>query len=135
MPKRASVRGMGADIFFGGEQAPTALDELSDDAERPVTDPEQPAPPAPIRPLRPAEERQPARQRASALASEQASTLAAVSDETIDTIRRAVKVAGKEVSFVRLTAQVKAQLADIVYKYKRKSKNRTENKINRIAVN
>ena len=135
MPKRASVKGMGADIFFGGEPAPAAPEELSDEAENPVADQEQSAPPAPIRPLRPAEERQPARARASTLASEQASRLAAASDETIDIIRRAVKVAGKEVSFVRLTVEEKAQLADIVYTYKRQGKKTTENEINRIAVN
>ena len=135
MPKRASVKGMGADIFFGGEPAPAALDELDDESERSVTEPDQPSTPAPIRELHPAEALQPARPRASQLASEQASTLATVSDETIDTIRRAVKVAGKEVSFVRLTAEEKAQLTDIVYTYKRQGKKTTENEINRIAVN
>ena len=135
MPTRASVKGMGADIFFGGEQAPAALDELVDQAESQASEPAQPATPAPIRPLHPADVRQPARPRANRLASEQASTLAAVSDETIDAIRRAVKVAGKEVSFVRLTAEEKAQLADIVYTYKRGGKKTTENEINRIAVN
>jgi hypothetical protein len=135
VPKRASVKGLGADIFFGGEQAPPSLDELDDEARISVTEQDQPATPAPIRPLHPADARQPARARASRLASEQASTLAAVSDETIDAIRRAVKVAGKEVSFVRLTAEEKAQLADIVYTYKRQGKKTTENEINRIAVN
>ncbi len=135
MPKRASVRGMGADIFFGGEPTPAALAEPTEETDSAVSEPEQPVAPAAIRPLRAAEPRQPARQRTSTLASEQASTLAAVSDETIDTIRRAVKVAGKEVSFVRLTAEEKAQLADIVYTYKRQGKKTTENEINRIAVN
>ena len=135
MPKRASVKGMGADIFFGGEPAPAALDELDDEAGRSVTEPDQPPTPAPIRELHPADVRQPARPRASRRASEQASTLAMVSSETIDAIRRAVKVAGKEVSFVRLTVEEKAQLADIVYTYKRQGKKTTENEINRIAVN
>jgi hypothetical protein len=135
VPKRASLKGMGADIFFGGEQTQAALNELDDEAESPVAERDQPATPAPIRPLHPTETRQPARPRASRLASEQASTLAPVSDETIDAIRRAVKVSGKEVSFVRLTAEEKAQLADIVYTYKRQGKKTTENEINRIAVN
>ena len=50
-------------------------------------------------------------------------------------IRKAVKVPGKEVSFVRLTAEEKGQLADIVYTYKRQGKKTSENEINRIAIN
>ncbi len=131
MPKRASVKGMGADIFFSGEQSPAPVDSPNKDAEDTVPAPEQPASPAPIRPLHAPRASQPARQHASVLAS----TLASVPDETIDTIRRAVKVPGREVSFVRLTSEEKAQLADIVYTYKRQGKKTTENEINRIAVN
>ncbi len=36
---------------------------------------------------------------------------------------------------MRLTAEEKARLADIVYTYKRQGKKTTENEINRIAVN
>ena len=61
--------------------------------------------------------------------------LAPVPDEVIATIRQAVKVVGREVSFVRLTPEEKAQVADIVYTYKRQGKKMTENEINRIAVN
>ncbi len=131
MPKRASVKGMGADIFFSGEQSPAPVDLPNDDAEDTVPAPEQPASPAPIRPLHAPQAGQPARQQARSLAS----TLAQVPDEAIGAIRRAVKVPGKEVSFVRLTAEEKAQLADIVYTYKRQGKKTTENEINRIAVN
>jgi len=126
---------MGAEIFFGGQQPPAGLDELDEEADGATTEPDQPATPAPIRPLHPAEARQPARPHATTRASLLASTLAAVADETIDTLRRAVKVAGKEVSFVRLTVEEKAQLADIVYTYKRQGKKTSENEINRIAVN
>jgi hypothetical protein len=75
---------------------------------------------------------------ASKPASRQASELASVlasSTELIETIRKTVKVPGKEVSFVRLTAREKGELADIVYTYKRRGKKTTENEINRIAVN
>lgn len=53
----------------------------------------------------------------------------------IETIRKAIKVPGREVSFVRLTPDEKAQLAEIVYHYKRQGKKTSENEINRIAIN
>lgn len=55
--------------------------------------------------------------------------------QTIDAIRKIVKSPGKEVSFIRLTGDEKAQLAEIVYAYKRRGHRTTENEINRIAVN
>ncbi len=66
-------------------------------------------------------------------ASNQASMLA--DRDVIEMIRKAVKVPGKEVSFVRLTAEEKGQLAEIVYTYKRQGKKTSENEINRIAIN
>src|SRR6266536_1003107 len=48
-----------------------------------------------------------------------ASTLARYTDSTIETIRKTVKAAGKEVSFIRLTQNEKNQLADILYTFKR----------------
>jgi hypothetical protein len=44
-----------------------------------------------------------------------ASVLASYTDSTIETIRKTVKAAGKEVSFIRLTQNEKNQLADILY--------------------
>ncbi len=64
-----------------------------------------------------------------------ANKLASYHDDVVETIRKAVKTPGKEVSFVRLTAEEKAQLADIVYTYKRQGKKTSENEINRIAIN
>jgi hypothetical protein len=46
-----------------------------------------------------------------------------------------VKVPGREVSFVRLSADEKTRLADIVYTYKRQGQKTSENEINRIAIN
>jgi hypothetical protein len=46
-----------------------------------------------------------------------------------------VKVPGREVSFVRLTADEKARAAEIVYAYKRRGQKTSENEINRIALN
>ncbi len=61
--------------------------------------------------------------------------LAEQQDDVIEVIRKAVKVPGREVSFVRLTQDEKGQLADIVYTYKRQGKKTSENEINRIAIN
>ena len=72
--------------------------------------------------------------RASVKAIKHASMLAQRSD-VIEVIRKAVKVPGREVSFVRLTQEEKSQLADIVYTYKRQGKKTSETEINRIAIN
>jgi hypothetical protein len=63
-----------------------------------------------------------------------ASTLARYPDSIIETIRKAVKQAGREVTFVRLTPEEKSQLADIVYTYKRQGVKTSENEISRIAM-
>jgi hypothetical protein len=75
------------------------------------------------------------KKKANKLASNPASMLASYHDDVVETIRKAVKTPGKEVSFVRLTAEEKTQLADIVYTYKRQGKKTSENEINRIAIN
>jgi hypothetical protein len=67
--------------------------------------------------------------------SVKASTLASYHDSLIDTIRKAVKHTGREVTFVRLTPEEKGQLADIVYTYKRHGVKTSENEISRIAIN
>jgi hypothetical protein len=63
------------------------------------------------------------------------STLAGYHDSTIETIRKTVKAAGKEVSFIRLTQNEKNQLGDIIYTFKRQGVRTTENEVNRIALN
>lgn len=68
-------------------------------------------------------------------ASELASTLASHPDEMVAAIRKVVRTSGREVSYVRLTAEEKAVLGDIVYTFKKQGKKTTENEINRIAVN
>ncbi len=54
---------------------------------------------------------------------------------TIEAIRKVVKGPGREVSFVRLTPEEKAEVVDIVYTYRRQGQKTTENEINRIALN
>ena len=56
-------------------------------------------------------------------------------DAFIFTIRRTIRAAGKEVVYVRLTAAEKAELADIVYTYKRRGQKTSDTEISRIAVN
>jgi hypothetical protein len=67
--------------------------------------------------------------------SNQASVLARYHDSTIETLRKAVKAVGKEVSFMRLTQGEKNQLADVLYTFKRQGIKTTENEVNRIALN
>ena len=53
----------------------------------------------------------------------------------VQAIRKVVRVSGKEVSYVRLTPEEKAQLADIIYAYKRQGQKTSENEIHRVALN
>jgi len=69
------------------------------------------------------------------LAGAPASKLASYPDEMIEAVRKIVRITGKEVSFVRLTPAEKAQLADIVYTFKKQGRKTSETEINRIAVN
>jgi len=55
--------------------------------------------------------------------------------ETVDTVRKVVKVVGRDVSFVRLSPEEKRRLAGIVFTYKMQGVKTTENEINRIAIN
>ena len=55
--------------------------------------------------------------------------------ELVGVIRRVVRVVGKEGATLRLTAEEKARLADVIYAYKRKGKRTSETEIIRIALN
>jgi len=56
-------------------------------------------------------------------------------DDVIDTIRRAVRVVGKEAATYRYSPEEKARVADIIYTYKRHGVRTSENEISRIALN
>jgi len=157
MPKRVSVKGKGADLFFGDydslgaaaeSAAPMSANGLR--AESPL----EPSPAAaesappeltaevaktPEKPSRARSVSQHASATASSVASQRdnelASMLASVEVETIEAIRKVVKTLGRDVSFVRLTPEEKAEVSDIVYTYKRQGQKTTENQINRIAIN
>jgi hypothetical protein len=149
--KRVSVKGKGADLFFGGadstptsdvsiEEASTTPDTSADASSNGASDnvgTEESVSP-PIRSVRPSRRREASKQNkepASISASVLASTLGEIDTDVVHAIRKTVKVPGREVSYVRLTADEKNQLAEIVYTYRRQGKKTTENEINRIAVN
>lgn len=156
MPKRVSLKGKGADLFFGdypaapGDEAasppieaPESLDAATMAVVPRLPSPMSPSPPAdepPDAPTRkPPRSRRPAIRSAStlahALASQHDSTLVQLDADTVESIRQVIKAPGREVSFVRLTPEEKAHLSDIVYTYKRQGQKTSETEINRIAIN
>jgi len=72
---------------------------------------------------------------ASKHASSHASVLAPYPDSLVEAIRRVVKSYGKEVSYVRLSKEEKAELDDLLYQFKRHGLKTSENEINRVALN
>jgi hypothetical protein len=155
MPKRVSLKGKGADLFFGDyptatetdaipssvqtlDEADSATAAAADASAPPVSlsqtelNGEHPAPP----PNAEAPRRRPSPDtRTASLSSQRASVLASVDASTVEAIRQVIKSPGREVSFVRLTPEEKANLADIVYTYKRQGQKTSETEINRIAIN
>jgi RNA processing factor Prp31 len=55
--------------------------------------------------------------------------------ETVETIRRAVRVIGKEAATYRFSPEEKAHMADLIYTYKRQGVRTSENEVCRIALN
>jgi hypothetical protein len=53
----------------------------------------------------------------------------------VEAIRKVVRSPGREVSFLRITPDEKARLAEIVYAFRRAGKRTSENEVNRIALN
>ena len=159
MAKRVSLKGKGADLFFGDYDPTQRSQTTADDAEEAISAPTDGAPAVPVPPavdaqplpsadrptttkrtrIQTTRRTQPAatEDEASDAASNHASMLAINENEreVVEAIRKVVKAPGREVSFVRLTAEEKAQLADIVYTYKRQGQKTSETEINRIAIN
>jgi hypothetical protein len=154
MPKRVSLKGKGADLFFGDypavsdAEAMPAADQLDDAPGEAATLPNSvvtanavAAPAADAEPALPAARRQaperPARSKSNTTMSgaQGAVALPSVDADTIETIRQVIKVPGREVSYLRLTPEEKARLSDIVYTYKRQGQKTSETEINRIALN
>lgn len=155
--KRVSLKGKGADLFFGGPQA----DETHEEGQHqepetieqhtatrattvlPEDNGSTPAsPPLPIsrqrRPRNSAQRDMSPPNLPPAVSEDnsyRASMIASGDAEVIEVIRKVVKGTGREVSFVRLSPDEKGRLADIVYTYKRQGVKTSENEINRIAIN
>lgn len=72
---------------------------------------------------------------ASKLASTIDSEVRATQEETITAIRRTIRTPGREVLFMRLSAEEKTRLGEIVYTFKRQGTKLTETDIGRIAIN
>lgn len=156
MAKRVSVKGKGAELFFGDyptPDLPAAAEAAHRDAPMepevapsngpahgtlmPPAEPDDDARERPVssRPRRSGAETRGGRQQASNSASTLASVSASENEGRIQAIRRVVKTPGREVSFVRLSPEEKGELADLVHAYKRQGFKTTENEINRIAIN
>ncbi len=161
--KRVSLKGKGADLFFSGEQVAVAETNLTESETSSVTSssqgsqesssgvPGQPDSTVAQRTTRtrrsqplPATDTDEAIRDMSSMPDDsqangqdiyQASTIARFNNETIDAIRKIVKVVGREVSFVRLSTEEKRRLAEIVFTYKMQGIKTSENEINRIAIN
>lgn len=154
--KRVSLKGKGADLFFG-DYEPTGETSSTDAPKEGNNSVSSPPGPTEVRESQPTTRSTPSApmsidsehkpvepsssSRVSKLpaASTPASMLANAASQQhhgiVDAIRKAVRVPGKEVSFTRVTPEEKAQITDIVYAYKRRGQKTTENEINRIALN
>lgn len=134
--RRISLKGKGADLFFG-EYTPDAS-EVAPPSEQEASSVESAVTATPsIEPvLAPSSDHAstPASERASNRASKRASTLKE-EPRVIEAIRKVVKRPGKEVVYVRLTPEEKGQLADVVYTYKRQGIRTSDNELGRIAIN
>ena len=62
-------------------------------------------------------------------------TVSRYHDTSIETVRKAVKVIGKEAATHRFTSDEKLAIADLEYTYKRQGVRTSENQIARIAIN
>jgi hypothetical protein len=155
VPKRVSVKGKGAELFFGDfpevaaaeplPAPPAPLDgELGEAATLPDAALSEDSGAEPAADAAPVPREAPAKaSRRPARANRHARTpdgdlprsLASVDASTVETIRQVIKVPGREVSYLRLTPEEKAVLTDIVYTYKRQGQKTSETEINRIALN
>jgi hypothetical protein len=152
MPKRVSVKGRGADLFFGDDRtnpepitdvesaAPVAqLLDAESTASREATTPDAAAAEAMV----PRDATKPTTRRKSprptvntnGVGHPSPAALVPVDANAVEAIRQVLKIPGREVSYVRLTPEEKGRLSDIVYTYKRQGQKTSETEINRIALN
>lgn len=142
MPKRVSLKGRGADLFFGDYTPPSSTDETEPNRVSTEIAAEQPRDDSSIQPRiqknqprRASQRSQQASKQAQTRDGTSASMRASYHPDVVEEIRRLIKVTGREVTYVRLTGTEKEQLADTLYTLKKQGKRTTENEISRIAVN
>ncbi len=134
--RRVSMKGKGADLFFGGEAAP---DVLAPDLPSDGT-PAAPAP-SPALPSETAEDTGESTQSTSTARSprqagrNRGAVVPRYQDTTIETIRRAVRAPGKEAATYRLTQEEKTRVGEIIYTYRRRGIRTAEIELSRIALN
>jgi hypothetical protein len=147
--KRVSVKGKGAELFFGdiAEPLPSPLAAPSEAvSEEPyvdqdasaATDVAESAPVAVQRsPRASSAKRKPRPTRATTDAAPSNISAPEHLDDAdrLEVIGTIIKHPGREVSFVRLSPEEKARLADIVYEFKRQGLKVTETEIHRIGLN
>jgi hypothetical protein len=79
--------------------------------------------------------RQQPRRKETSPPSNHDTTVSRYHGETVETIRRAVRVVGKEAATYRFSPEEKARMADLIYTYKRQGIRTSENEVSRIALN
>jgi hypothetical protein len=134
----------GASLFFAGEQAAKRVSKGSETALESVSPGKEPSMDATGMEHGVTAEKHPTgrdnmkSEKANSQASRQANTQAPypASNQAslIEEIRRAVKDPGGKTTFVRLTAEEKNRLIDLVYTYKRQEVKTSENELVRIAI-
>ena len=158
MAKRVSLKGKGADIFFG-EYAPTeSVPAPATESEAAKAEPvaAQQSPPAEQRRARPktrtdasppeeqaegpdVSARRPASESAghpsTAMSRHRGAMTPDIDESMVETIRRAVRVVGKESATHRITKEERDLLAEIIYTYGRQGIRTSVNEIARIGIN
>jgi hypothetical protein len=146
MPKRVSLKGRGADLFFG-EESPHSLRE-DGESQLPAATEDQVLTPDQViddtvseSPVKSASDaaaqtqKQTRSRSKGGVVGRQDITSSPADVDVIEAIRQIVKIPGREVSYVRLTPEEKARLSDAIYTFKRQGQKTTETEINRIALN
>jgi hypothetical protein len=140
--KRISLKGKGADLFFGdfasegAELSPLSDQVVPESGDLAVMTESATQEPSTEHAVAPSRKHAHTRESktSNTQASKHASTLISEIDQ-VDAIRKVVKRPGKEVVYVRLTPEEKGQLADVVYTYKRQGVRTSDNELGRIAIN
>ncbi len=79
--------------------------------------------------------RQQPRRKEATTASNRDTTVSRHHGETVEIIRRAVRVVGKEAATYRFSPEEKARMSELIYTYKRHGIRTSENEVSRIALN